>query len=185
MKNETGSNVLVYIDNDGICRIKLVGEIRYSSSAKGFMDFVNTEVVDEKIKDVIVDLRECDYIDSTDIGVLAKIATLQQGKGEKKPMLIYSEESKIFSAVADVKINPLFDVRIGKSTDENSGEFHELKNPKTTKYEITKLMYSTHKILSDLDDENKEKFESVVKYLGESVSSMERKSGTFPKINKH
>ena len=172
MDNKVEGNVLVCIDDDGVCRIKLVGNIRYDSSSKGFMDFVNAEIPNEKVKDVIVDMRECSYIDSTDIGILAQIALIQSEKRQKKPTIIYSdtsqEESSVIQAVSDVNVNSLFDLYIGK--DINESGYNKLGNFDCSQYEVSKIMYATHKLLSDLDESNKKRFESVVKYLGESAT---------------
>jgi anti-anti-sigma factor len=170
-KNESNDgNVLAYIDDTGACKIKLVGEIRYNSNVKGFMDFVSTKVAEEKITDVVVDLRKCDYIDSANIGVLAKITALQQQKNAKKPTLIYPEDSKVYDTIDDVKIHQLFELRIDKEGQENLDfDYQELPREETTQLEIAKIMLATHKHLSDLNDSNKEKFKSVVKYLSESI----------------
>jgi len=173
MVNKTESNVLVYIDDNGVCKIKLVGQIKYGSNAKGFGEFVNTKVVQRSVTDVIVDLRECDFIDSTNIGNLVKIAKIQQEKGAKLPTLVYAEDSKIASTISEVSIATLFDVCIDKEMGENS--YENVGNAETTQAELAKIMYDNHKILSDLNSVNKEKFEMVMKYLGESVSVMERK----------
>jgi anti-anti-sigma factor len=176
MSENKENDVLAYIDDDGVCRIKLIGEIRYNSSAKGFIDFVSEKVAEDEVKDVIVDLRKCDYIDSTNIGVLAKIATIQKDKdAPKKPTLIYCRESKVNSAIEDVSINPLFDVRFcgtnenGNNPLDDGYNYKRLPKEETTKLEISKIMYATHKILSDLSETNKEKFKSVVECLAESV----------------
>jgi anti-anti-sigma regulatory factor len=84
MSNLKDSGVLVNIDDNGICRIKLVGDLRYDSSAKGFIEFVNTKLTDEKISDIIIDTQDCDYIDSTNVGILGQIARIQTQKGAKK-----------------------------------------------------------------------------------------------------
>jgi len=177
MNNNKENDVLVYIDDEGVCRIKLVGEIRYNSSAKGFIDFVNANVAKDNVIDVTVDLRKCDYIDSTNIGVLAKIATLQKQKNAKKPIFIYCRDSKVYSAIDDVNINQLFDIHFCGAnepiynTDDNIKGYERLPKKETTKLEITKIMYATHKLLSDLDESNKEKFKSVVECLEESDST--------------
>jgi|GEM_PF-1070202 len=182
MGNEKEGSVLAHIGENGVCNIKLVGQIRYNSSAKGFMDFVSTSVADKKVRDVIVDLRTCEYIDSTDIGVLAKIATLQESKGEKKPTLVYCEKSSVSQAISDVSVNLLFEVCVGKEVSEQ--ELDDVKNSDYSLDEITRIMYDTHKLLCDLDDLNKEKFGITVNLLKESVSEMKKKTRSAKKITK-
>jgi len=180
MDDKSGSNVWVYISDDGICEIKLVGQIKYGTTAKGFSEFVSTKVAEEKVKDVIVDLRECEFIDSTNIGTLAKIATIQHGKGAKKPTLVYCEDSKIAAALNDVYVKQLYNVSVNK--EFGCHDYKDVGNAQTTQLELTKIMYEGHKLLCDLNSKNKEKFESVVKYLGESVANMERKTNRIPII---
>jgi len=182
MGNEKEGSVLAHIGKNGVCNIKLVGQIRYNSSAKGFMDFVSANVADRKVKDVIVDLRTCEYIDSTDIGVLAKIATLQENKGEKKPTLVYCEESSVSQAISDVSVNLLFDVYVGKEISEQ--ELYEVENSNYSLDEITKIMYDSHKLLCDLDDLNKEKFGKTVILLKESVTAIKKKAKAAKKTTK-
>ena len=167
MINENG--VLVNIDDEGVCRIKLVGEIRYDSSAKGFIEFVNSKLVDKNVRDVIIDSHACDYIDSTNIGILVQIAAVQERKGMRKPTLFYSEDSKIYDAINDVNINPFFDVRFCDDTGYQFDNYEPLHKSETTKLEIAKIMYSTHKALWDVNETNKKKFDLVVDYLKKEV----------------
>lgn len=175
IEDKSESNVLVYISDDGICEIKLVGQIKYGTTAMGFNEFVNTKVASESVKDVIVDLRECDFIDSTNIAILARIAALQAGKNVKKPTLVYCEGSEIAAAIDDIHVKELYEVCTNKETC--GCDYKNIENIPANQYDLTKIMYEGHKLLSNLNLANKEKFESVVKYLGESVSTMERKTG--------
>lgn len=181
MENKSESNVLVYIDDNGVCKIRLVGQIKYGSNAKGLSEFVNTKVAEESVKDVIVDLRECDFIDSTNIGNLGKIAKLQQEKGAKKPTLVYSEDSKVISAIEDVNMDVLFEVCVDKEMGDN--DYEDVGGVDTNKNELAKIMLDSHKFLSDFNDSNKKKFESVVKYLSGEVSANERKTTSISRTN--
>ena len=177
MDTKQDGNVLVCFNDDGVCNIKLVGNVRYDSTSKGFMDFVNTKLLDEAVTDVVVDIRECEYIDSTDIGILASIAMTQKEKSAPKPTIIYSEtkeESSVMRAISDVNVSVLFDLL---ESEEISAacKFNKLEAKDCSQHEYSKIMYKTHKILSDLDESNKKKFESVMKYLTESVSTSSRK----------
>jgi anti-anti-sigma regulatory factor len=173
-EHKSKNNVWVYIGDDGVCEIRLVGQIKYGTTAKGFSEFVNAKVSDSSVKDVIVDLRECDFIDSTNIATLAKIAALQQGKGAKKPTLVYCEDSKIADTIDDVYVKELYGVCVNKEMGGHN--YEDVGSAETNQYELTKIMYEGHKLLASLSSANKERFESVVKYLGESVSIMERKT---------
>ena len=178
MENE--SNVLVHIDGKGICKLKLVGQIKYDSNAKGLNEFINANIVEKNMKHVIVDLRECDFIDSTDIGHLVRIAKVQQEKGAEKTTLVYFENSSVAAAIESVNVACLFEVCVDCEMGDN--HYENLANIHASKPELAKIMLNNHKILSDLNDENKIKFESVVKYLSGEVSAMERKTTYIPKI---
>ncbi|MDR0304729.1 MAG: STAS domain-containing protein [Chitinispirillales bacterium] len=185
MDDKVKGNVLVCTDDVGVCKIKLVGSVRYDSSMKGFMDFVKAEIIDKDIEDVIIDMRDCEYIDSSDIGVLAQIGLTQQEKGAKKPIIIYSgpkEASSVLQAITDVNVNSLFEIFV--DAEVGNDNYNELKNSYCNQHEFSKLMYKNHKLLSDLNESNRKRFESVLKYLGESASLSDRKTKHIPKITK-
>jgi anti-anti-sigma regulatory factor len=173
MGSQKEGDVLVNIGKDGVGRIKLIGEIRYDSSAKGFVEFVNTKLIDESVAEVIIDAHACDYIDSANIGILAQIAMMQENKGAKKTKIFYSEDSKVYGDVENMNINSLFDVVFcggGKCAYDwcDSGDYEKLPKHELSQTELAEIMFDTHETLYNMGEKNKAKFESVMEYLKKS-----------------
>jgi len=174
MGSQKEGDVLVNIGNDGVGRIKFIGEIRYDSSAKGFLEFVNTKLSDINVTEIVIDAHACDYIDSANIGILAQIAIMQENKGAEKTKIFYSEHSKVYGDIDNMNINSLFDVIFcsgGKCTNYNwcdNNDYEKLPKHELTQAELAEIMHDTHETLYSMNEKNKEKFESVMEYLKRS-----------------
>jgi anti-anti-sigma factor len=89
-------NVL-YANHDGLVVFKFVGEIRYtmgdsyrvSASLDAFLD----DLFESKdFENILIDLTETDSIDSTNLGLLAKIAQFTERHYGRKPTIISTNE---------------------------------------------------------------------------------------------
>ena len=162
---------VLYTYNGDTCILKLVGAVKYTTVASDFEGFVDDLVVRDEIKNVIIDMRDCTYIDSTDLGILARITVSQMKKGNGKPELIYTEGSDIASILQDVGFSRVFNMV--ENSQFSVGELEKLESSESLdQVGMAKMMLAAHELLIDLDEGNKEKFSTVVEFMRKNVDDM-------------
>lgn len=156
------------------CVIRLSGAIKYMNVATEFEAFIDSLIEKIEINSVIIDMRYCTYIDSTDLGILARISVTQSQRQAPQPVIVYTPKSDIEIILKDVGFNRVFNFVDSielEGTDfttlENSGMGSELK--------MAKLMVDAHKELIGIDDSNIEKFGAVVNLMEKSVEKLTEK----------
>ncbi|MEJ2055316.1 MAG: STAS domain-containing protein, partial [Calditrichaceae bacterium] len=84
------SNVL-YALEDRCLYIKLTGEIRHTVCS-GFDALIQQSIQMDQADRFVVDLRETQYLDSTTLGIIARMARHMQNKSKGKPVIISTND---------------------------------------------------------------------------------------------
>ena len=96
-----------YIKNDNIFIVKLSGEVDLYNANK-IKDMIFTHLKNSAAKNIIINLDEVTYIDSTGIGTLNSIRQMVSGaKGELRLIHVTNSVKKIFELT---KLNMLFNI---------------------------------------------------------------------------
>lgn len=147
----------------GVCHIRLTGRLTFSMSRR-FDAFV-VDLFKEDLSDIVIDLRKADYIDSTMLGLLAKIARLFLLRHEHKPTLISTQED-INLLLDSMGFDSAFEI----CRDMASAPFYLEDIPLLEKAVPTpETLLEAHKLLMDLDDRNIDRFSTAVETLQSEV----------------
>ncbi len=165
---------VLYAFTDSSCIIKLVGAVKYTTIAADFERFIDELVEREDVTSVVIDMRECTYIDSTDLGILARITISQTQKGAQQPILLYTEGSDIGAILNDVGFGRVFNMMLDHELASVDLQKIEANGSKDD-LEVAKMMLNAHQLLIDLDDGNGEKFSTVVDIMKQNVDDMQKK----------
>ena len=162
---------------DGTCVLKLVGSLRclepdsiaQSEAMNAFLDqcFASGE-----FHHFLVDLSETEAIDSTNLGVIARIAQHTRAHDLPKASIVTTrpEITRLLSTMGFDYVFIIIDhpVRVPKSIEE-------LPSVGPTDIEIARLVLRAHEALSALNEHNRTAYKLVVdllrKELGESQST--------------
>lgn len=142
------------------CVLRLVGEVRYTlgTDLDRFIDGVFEK---GQCREMLIDLTASESIDSTSLGLLAKIANLLRSAG-RKPTIV-STNPDIDRTLETVGFDQVFNI-----LHENLGDdcAHEtVPAVDATKSEMAGVILDAHRVLCDLNDDNREMFQSVVDAL--------------------
>jgi len=152
----------LYNKLDGNIFIKLIGDIKYSYSNQ-FNSFIDSIFEKNSSEDVIIDLTETNYIDSTNLGLLAKIARFQKKLNDKKVTII-SDHQNITDILESMGFDMVF--ILIKSDDIGRVDYKDIASiPNEGDRETAKLMLDAHKELAELNEKNSNTFKDVVTYL--------------------
>ncbi len=152
---------IYYACRDGHYVLKFAGDVRLTlcSTIERHLDSVLQR---EDITDSLVDLTETDNIDSTSLGLIAKLAIKADKKGMPQPTLVSTRED-----ITRVLVSMGFD-RVFVLVPELPADICEFKQVpfvQESEDEVRTRILDAHKVLSDLNDSNREAFKDLVATL--------------------
>ncbi len=154
-----------FAQNDSFYMIKMSGNLKYTGSG-GFDSFVENIFSNIKDKDMFIDLTDADYLDSTNLGILAKIADSVLTKYEKKTTII-SSNPDITTLLINIGFDDYF--TIIDESPETETLLNDISNIVAKDRDMAIMMLEAHKSLMELNSKNKKIFSSVVKLLEDEV----------------
>ncbi|MEN8178451.1 MAG: STAS domain-containing protein [Pseudomonadota bacterium] len=166
-------NKVYYATNDGIHGLRYVGHIRYTIGAS-LNKFINKLFEGPKPKGFMVDLRETKTIDSTNLGLLARIANLMKQCGVPKVTLVSTNED-INTLLFSIGFDEVFDIvdEAGHAMTNSQ----ELGLPDNTGPDMARTVLDAHRVLMTIGDDNRSRFKDVVELLEEQLVKSERLIG--------
>ena len=157
------SSILVGLDKKNNLWIKLVGDVRLPWCIS--LDTYCEKVIKQpELQSVFVDLTNTDNIDSTTLGILAKISNYSR-KFVKFAILI-SNNDDIDRLISSTGLTSIFEIK--KDLNINHVLFDDLPIVSSSDDEIKKSVIDAHERLMELTKDNELKFKSLVDYLKES-----------------
>jgi len=155
-----------YVLDDKKALFKLTGTLKYTSASKfdTFLDKLFNDKPD--FEDVLIDLSEAVFLDSTNLGFLARIAEYMSEKHDKK-VTIYSPKEDMNKLLESVGFNEAFDLATNIDTQE--GDLQEVSLGDGADRSRSKMMLEAHQALINVSKKNADKFCDVVDLLQKSV----------------
>ncbi len=152
--------------NENFYIIKMSGNLKYTGSA-GFDSFIENLFSNIENKEMFIDLTDADYLDSTNLGILAKISDTMLNEFNKKTTII-STNPDITTLLINIGFDNYFTI-----IDENPEEskiFTNISEIVSKDRNMALIMLEAHKSLMELNNKNNKTFSSVVKLLEDEVN---------------
>jgi anti-anti-sigma factor len=150
-----------YAKQGGTYVIKLVGDIRYTMGC-ALGDFLDGLFARADCDDIVVDMTQTHSIDSTSLGLLARIANFGRGRFDHKTTLL-STNPDVNQILDTVGFYDVFTVR--DSGEAIAETLQQLATQDPCKEDLTRVIYEAHRALSELNPRNRDAFKSVVESL--------------------
>lgn len=152
---------ILVADQDGVYVIKMVGDVRLTLCIS-FDQFIDTMFRRDDFRDVLFDLSEAEAIDSTTLGLMAKIALQGRERKGLTPVIFSNNDSinrvletmgfgEIFTIVPDLEAP----VQASQALDAEQAGEHQMREK----------VLEAHKILMGLNRGNRETFRNLVTML--------------------
>ena len=154
-------NQVFYAEREGFHGLRFVGRISYTIGPS-LEQFIKQIGKGPKAQGFMLDLRKAESIDSTSLGLLAQLAKWMHKNGGPKASLL-STRKDINDLLFAIGFNEIFDL-----VDEAAHpvvEDEALELPERFDEESTKTVLAAHRTLIALSDENRVRFEDVVRLL--------------------
>ncbi len=156
-----------YAMHEGVCCLKFVGEIRYTTGPASLISrsldaFLDRLFAAGEFQDIVIDLSETRSIDSTNLGLLARIATHMLKERHRKVTII-STSDNITRTLGSMGFE---NVSVLVTQPRRPGaELAPLPSVSPEEKDRLRLMLDAHRRLMDISKANHEKFQDAVRLL--------------------
>ncbi len=155
------SDTIYVAEHEGVNVIRMVGDVRLTLCLS-FDAFIDHILSQKNFKSVVFDLTQARAIDSTTLGLMAKIAILGQRKQHPKPLVISSDTGitrllvsmgfeDIFHIVDHADMHVQADIPLAANIEEEQA--------------IKNTILNAHKTLSEMNDLNEQTFKELINTL--------------------
>jgi anti-anti-sigma factor len=151
---------ILYSKEDLLYFIKMTGNLRFTLGRE-FDNLLNIIFSDPEIENVVVDLRDAEYLDSTILGMLAKIANFMIKKFQKKA-LILSVNENVNYLLENIGLGEVFTLIKNADTPESLQDIPEAERNEQKEAQI---ILDAHRQLLNMNEKNRKAFKDVVALL--------------------
>jgi len=148
-------------DHNGIYVLKFTGDVRVNLCAT-VDSFLRTLLNRDDFRAVIVDLTATEGIDSTSLGLLARLSLETQRRFGFIPTLV-STRPDITRLLDTMGFEDVF--HIVEEPLVSAGQLGELPELETDEEDVRQRVLDAHKVLMGLNDRNRENFQDLVTAL--------------------
>lgn len=169
-------------DHDGVYVLRFEGDVRVTLSAS-FEHYLESILKQPGLISVLVDLSDAIAIDSTSLGVLARLSIAVQRERGKVPTLVCSAPD-ILRILENMGFEDIF--AIVNNAYEASPALAELPNSHDfSEVELRDKVIEAHRVLMSMNDTNHTTFKNLVEALEREaqVAQQTDQTGTNPDKN--
>lgn len=155
---------ILVADHAGVYVIKMMGDVRLTLCIS-FDQFIDAMLGESNFSSVLFDLSEADAVDSTTLGLMAKISLLAQEKRGITPVILATNASiqRILETMGFIDIFTIVDkLEIDLPLQRNLTAIECDENI------VKEKVIEAHKILMGLNEKNHETFRNLVTMLENS-----------------
>jgi len=162
---------IFYAKRNGGIFLKFTGHIRYtfqelhrvSAALDAFLEHLFHE---GEFEHVLIDLNDAESIDSTNLGLLAKLALYMEREHGRQPTILSTNPS----ITETLQLSGLDEVFVVLHDSENpEGELALVPDIETPERDMRRTMLDAHRTLMRLNESNHEAFKDVVDVLERSL----------------
>lgn len=152
---------ILYAESNGVHVLKFVGDVRLTLGPT-IATFLDQLKKSKDFKSIIIDLSETEAIDSTALGLLAKVAICTKDAFSCSPSIISPNED-ITRVLVSMAMNEVC-VLVDESAVNSEGML-ELPQEIISEDMLRDQVLEAHKTLMSLNAENRDQFKDLVKAL--------------------
>lgn len=152
---------ILQAERQGVYILKFIGEIRLNLCPT-LDKIIETMGNDPEFRTVIIDLTEADILDSTTLGLLAKIAILARERTRLLPTII-STNPDVTRLILSMGFDQIFIIVSQAAT--RMEHLAELPILHASEAEVFEKVLMAHRVLMELNEHNRKAFQELVMAL--------------------
>ena len=150
-----------YAESEGTFILKFLGDVRLTLSAA--LDAYIEKVISAlNFKSIVIDLTETENIDSTSLGLLAKLSILSSERLGLLPTLV-SNQADMLRLLQSMGFEQVFNI-VAESTPTDA-ELKELPAQVLSEEQVREQVLEAHRLLMALNEHNRKAFTDLVSSL--------------------
>ena len=155
-------------DHEGVYVIKMEGDVRLTLCLP-FDEFIENMLSREDYSSIVFDLTHAQAIDSTTLGLMAKVS-IKSAQHNKDIPLVVTDNPGITRILVSMGFDDIFRLveKAGFVISDDSPENVIVAEKNGNETEVKKKVLEAHKLLMNLNDKNKETFRELVETLESS-----------------
>lgn len=158
---------ILVADQDGVQVIKMVGDVRLTLCVS-FDQFINSMFKGGLLCSILFDLNEAESIDSTTLGLMAKIALLSKEKCGVMPV-VFSTNPSINRLLETMGFEDIFEIIREEQPADHYKHFvspcKHITDAGVDEESAKERVLEAHHILMQLNDSNRETFRDLINTL--------------------
>lgn len=155
------SGNILHASHDDIHVLRFIGDIRYTLSPS-IDRFLEEIFATSKPAGFVIDLTETDSIDSTNLGLLARLAKKMKTLDTRR-ITIVSNRTDINSVLNSMALDEVFDIVQDASLEAEATR--EVPQQDIDRETLTRTLIDTHRALMEINEHNRKTFQEVVTTL--------------------
>lgn len=158
---------VLYAVDDGVYVLKFVGDVRleFGTRIDAFIGVVDGDAV---LKDVVVDFSETEHVDSTSLGLLAKLSGVCTRRLGRVPMLVCKDRGML-RFLHTMGFSDVFDIR--EALPDAPSCTADLPSVAHDEERARQSVLSAHRLLMALNERNAREFRDLVQLLEQGTRS--------------
>ncbi len=148
----------------GIVKVNGRGSFRTARLVKLFGEQASALGVSK----IAYDLRDCTYMDSTFMGVMASLGAAQR-KQTGEPLQVFNPSPRNLELMENLGLNHLLDIQAGPGPTPRAARPVEITAEPESKQEISEMMLDAHEALVEINPANAAQFQDVISFLRERL----------------
>lgn len=155
------SGKILVAERDGVHSIKLIGDVRVTLCCE-FDEYIQRILDKNDYVNCMIDLTQAENIDSTTLGLMAKVAVRSNQADKAKPTILATSES-MQRLLGSMSFDKVFDLQYDIPTNEE--ELDELCHQDCSESDLRCRVIEAHRVLMGICDENEATFSPLVQAL--------------------
>lgn len=160
------TGVIQVADKDGVFVIKMLGDVRLTLSLS-FDEFIDKMFTADDFSSVIFDLSETEAIDSTTLGLMAKISLLGRALDHMNPIVISTNPS-ITRLLDSMGFSEILQIVASADIGHEQYEILHADESSINEADLKEKVLEAHRTLIELNSNNKEAFIELIQTLESS-----------------
>lgn len=167
---------VLYARFENVYVLKFVGSIGFTDQwtfplSKSVRVFVDRLLGQDDYENIVVDLTECEGMDSTNLGLLAEIGRLSVDRFGRKASILVPEGSRMMRNLKVTGFDQLFTI-LDVDTPIR-GKLEALREVSDSELNVARMLLEAHQTLSDMNESNRIMFKDVLEALAADIARME------------
>lgn len=155
--------------------VRVIGKGTFLCSSH-LKDFTR-EMINRGYREFVIDLAECQVMDSTFMGTLAGVALRLRDVGQGQLSVIHLNERNR-DLLEGLGLDQLFALEINGITPPDADDLATPAPPDTVRAETSRTMLEAHEALVEADPCNLSKFKDVLEFLRQDLNESQTESRT-------